>query len=228
MFAFLDVPVSGAYQLVTLLAAVVDPALAIVAFTVLVRLLLHPLARAAARGERSRAALAPQVRELQRKHGKDKERLQRELTALYRDSGSSMFAGCLPMLVQLPFFMVMYRLFSSTALNGHANDLLGRTLFGSPLGLHWFSAPADPVFLVLFAALAVVAWFSMRLLARSSDPSQPVPGAALLRLLPFGSVLGAAFIPLAAGVYLLTTTAWATAERAYLRRNTSEGAVVAR
>lgn len=213
MFTLLDVPVSGAYHLVMTLAGVLNPALTIVAFTIAVRLTLHPLARAAVRGEASRSALAPQAKELQRKYGKDRERLGRELSALYRTAGTSMFAGCLPMLVQIPFFIVMFRLFSTTTVGGAPNALLDRTLFGSPLGLHWSTAPGDPVFLVLFAALAVVAFCSVRLMKRSA-----VAAPSLLRLIPYGSVLGAAIIPLAAGVYLLTTTALATAERAYLRR----------
>ena len=186
----------------------------IVLFTIVVRLLLHPLARAAARGERARAALAPKVRELQRKHGKDRERLQREMVALYRKSGTSMFAGCLPVLVQIPFFIVMFRLFSLGTVAGGSNELLGMTLFGTPLGMHALVALGNPVFLVLFAALAVVAWCSARLMRKSAGPEVP----AVMRLLPYGTLVGAAVIPLAAGIYLLTTTAWATAERAYLRR----------
>ncbi|GAA2936361.1 hypothetical protein GCM10020221_35140 [Streptomyces thioluteus] len=51
-------------------------AAAIVVLTLCVRLALHPLARSAARGERARTALAPQLAELRRKHGKNPERLQ--------------------------------------------------------------------------------------------------------------------------------------------------------
>ena len=213
LFAIFDVPVAGAYHLVLGIAGVLNPALAIVLFTIGVRLLLHPLARAAARGERARAGLAPKVRALQEKYGKNRERLQRELAALHRAEGTSMFAGCLPVLVQIPFFIVMYRMFSVPVAAGEPNALLARTLFGTPLGAH---ASLSPVFFGLVAALAVVAWCSARLMKRTAGPE--VPGANLLRLLPYGSALAALVIPLAAGIYLLTTTAWATAERAYLRR----------
>lgn len=208
MFAVFDVPVAGAYHVVLLVAGVLHPALAIVLFTIAVRLLLHPLARAAARGERERAALAPKIRALQDKYGSNRERLGRELAALHQKEGAALFAGCLPMLVQIPFFIVMYRLFSTGTVAGGANDLLARTLFGTQLAAH---ASLTPVFLVLIAALAGVAWCSTRL-------TRDVPGPAVLRLLPYGSVLAALVIPLASGIYLLTTTAWATAERAYLRR----------
>jgi YidC/Oxa1 family membrane protein insertase len=42
--------------------------------------------------------------------------------------------------------------------------------------------------------------------------------AALGRVLPYFTVVVAAFVPLAAGVYLLTTTAWTLAERAFVQR----------
>jgi YidC/Oxa1 family membrane protein insertase len=103
-------------------------------------------------------------------------------------------------------------LFSATTIGGAPNELLQRTLLGSPLGTHWLAAPGNPLFFVLFAGLAVVAWCSARMISRNAE----VPG--LMRMMPYGSIIGAAVIPLAAGVYLLTTTAWATAERAYLRR----------
>jgi YidC/Oxa1 family membrane protein insertase len=44
------------------------------------------------------------------------------------------------------------------------------------------------------------------------------PGAGLVRWLPFGTVVVAAFVPLAAGIYLLASTAWTVGERVTLRR----------
>jgi YidC/Oxa1 family membrane protein insertase len=213
MFGILDAPVDGAYHLVMALSGLLAPALTIVLFTVLVRLMLHPLARAAVRGEKARAGLAPKISELRKKYGKNRERLAQEITRLQQSAGTSMFAGCLPLLVQFPFFIVMFRLFNTTTVAGHPNVLLTETLFGTSLGAHVSMAP---VFLALFAMLAVVAWCSARLARRTITPD--TPGAGLMRLLPYGTLLGATVLPLAAGLYLLTTTAWATAERAYLRK----------
>jgi len=229
-----DVPVSGAYHLVTWLSELVQPALgepsaacAIVLFTACVRLLLLPLARSAARGERTRAVLLPQAQQLRERHRDNPERFQRELKKLQQESGATMLAGCLPMLAQAPFFMVMYRLFSSTEIGDQGNSLLGHTLLGAPLGQHWLDAlhlsglfgGPSLVFLCLFALLAVVAFASSRWQARMAERSgSQAPGGTLLRLLPFGTVLFAGVVPLAAGLYLLTTTTWAVVERATLRR----------
>ncbi|HEU5471665.1 MAG TPA: membrane protein insertase YidC [Actinophytocola sp.] len=208
MFALFDVPVAGAYHVLLAIVDVLGPVPAILVFTVAVRLLLHPLARAAARGDRVRQELAPRMAELKRKYGKDPDRMRREVARLHQESGGSMFAGCLPLLAQLPFFFVMFRLFSTGTVAGGPNALLGHTLFGTPLAAH--ASAAHPVFLLLFAVLAALAWWSTRLL--------PKEAPAALRLVPYGSVLGAAVLPLAAGIYLCTSTAWGVAERAYLRR----------
>ncbi|TCO55074.1 YidC/Oxa1 family membrane protein insertase [Actinocrispum wychmicini] len=209
MFGFLDVPAQGAYHLVSWLAGATGVTLAIVLFTISIRLMLHPLARMAVRGEKTRAALAPQVTKLREKHKRNPERLQRELMSLYQKEGTSAFAGCLPVLLQLPFFMVMYRLFSATTINGAPNDLLARTLFGAPLGSHFLTS-GSVVFVVLFAALLVVGWFSSR--------AMPAESPRFLRLMPFGTSLAVGVLPLAAGIYLATTTTWTVIERFYLRR----------
>ncbi|MEV7778732.1 YidC/Oxa1 family membrane protein insertase [Kitasatospora sp. NPDC088351] len=216
VFALFDPAVGLAHDVVSALAGLLPTALAIVLFTVCVRLALHPLARAAARGEKARARLAPQVAELNRKHKGKPEKLQAALAELYRKEKASPFAGCLPMLVQLPFFSVMYRLFTTP------NDLLGHTLFGVPLGLHVHGAtgPAQlAVFGVLYAGLAAVAYVGFRR-ARRAAAAQPTPqpGAAFLPYLSFGTVLFASLVPLAAAIYLLTTTTWSAAERAWLHR----------
>ncbi|MFE1412917.1 YidC/Oxa1 family membrane protein insertase [Streptomyces sp. NPDC058746] len=181
-------------------------AAAIVLFTVLVRLALHPLSRAAFRG-------------------------------------ATPAAGCLPMLLQLPVFFLMYQAFSS------GDELLRERLIGVPLGARWGDALGEGgllgaqglVFLGLFAAIGVVAaWSAVR--GRRAAAAAPAPvlpasgkgagaGPALsaeqqaamrklggvLPLLSFGTLITAAVVPLAAGLYLLTTTAWSVAERAWLQ-----------
>jgi YidC/Oxa1 family membrane protein insertase len=224
LFAVFDVPVSGAYHAVEALAGLTTTTAAIVCFTVFARLLMHPLTRAAVRGEKARAALAPQLKESQEKYRKDPQKLLDEQLELHREAGVSMFAGILPMLVQAPFLMVMYRLFSAQTISGEPNWLLGQTLFGTPLGSHWLgSFGHTPVFLALFALMTLVAWLTTRWQAHRAERSGALDGpfVKLLRLLPYGTVLAAAVLPLATGIYLLTSATWTLAERALLYREPS-------
>ena len=233
MSSFLGVPVGAAYHLVSGLTGILTPVLgglaavaAIVVFTMAVRLLLIPLSLRALRGQAAQARLAPQLVELRRRYGKQPERLQREMAALYKREGTSMFAGFAPLLLQWPFLSVMYLLFRSPTVGGTANTLLTRDLFGVPLGAHWLSG-AGPlglasaqgvIFVGLFALLAGLCWLSARLgrlmTARATgiSPAAGRPGL-LVRALPYLTVVIAAFAPLAAGIYLLTTLVWSLAER---------------
>jgi YidC/Oxa1 family membrane protein insertase len=236
MFSLLGLPIDAAYHLVSALAGALAPlpaglaaAAAIVAFTILVRLLVMPLGYYAFRGQRAQARLAPRVQELYRRHSKEPERLQRELSALYAGEGAGMFSGCLPALLQIPFFTVVYRLFLSGTVGGNPNVLLQQRLLGAPLGSHWLTG-AGPwssqglVFAALFGLLVLVAWLSTRAARRWAGTSRPAATqqtgvmGALLRVLPFATVVVAAIVPLAAGLYLLTTTAWTAAERAVFHR----------
>lgn len=250
MSAFPGVPVDAAYHLVTLFASLLTPLLgglaaaaAIAGFTMALRLLLLPLSYRAMRGMAAQARVAPQAQALRRKHVGQPERLQRELAALYRAEGTSMFAGCLPALAQWPVLSVLYLLFRSPRIAGTPNTLLTHRLFGAPLASYWLGG-AGPfstqgaVFAGLFVLLAVIGWLSARMARRlnAADPGGPPragglsraggPGAgwaaaALARVLPFATVAVAAFAPLAAGLYLVTSTAWTLAERAVLGRSSA-------
>ncbi|BCM67156.1 MULTISPECIES: YidC/Oxa1 family membrane protein insertase [Streptomyces] len=212
-------------------------AAAIVLFTALVRLLVHPLSRAAARGRRAQAALQPRIAELRRKHAKDPQRLQQAVLELHTREKVSPLSGCLPSLLQLPAFFLLYHLFSSSTIGGESNGLLGHRLLAAPLGGHWTDAladggmfgPAGLVYLGLFAVVAAVATVNYRR-GRRLTAAQPAPvGAggevpglgAVTRVMPFLSfftLVTVAVVPLAAALYVVTSTAWSSAEQALLSR----------
>ena len=222
MSSFLGVPVDAAYHLVSGLTGILTPVLgglaavaAIVAFTMAVRALLMPLSLRALRGQAVQARLAPQLVALRQRYAKEPERLQREMSELYKREGTSVFAGFAPLLLQWPFLSVMYLLFRSPAVGGTANTLLTHDLLSVPLGTHWLSGagPASAqgvVFLGVFALLAGLCWLAARLGQRMTAAGRP---GLLLRVLPYLTVVIAAFAPLAAGIYLLTSLAWSLAER---------------
>jgi YidC/Oxa1 family membrane protein insertase len=246
MSSLLSAPLGVAYDFVLVLAHVLAPVTgglatvaAIIVFTMAVRLLLSPLTFFAMRGQASMAAMQPRVQELRARYAKQPERLQTELTALYREQGGGMLAGCLPLLLQLPFFSIMYRLFLSGTIDGRRNSLLSHDLFGAPLGSHWLTGagPASVqglVFLGLFALLAVVNLLAVRAARPApSTPGGPAPAAAagdamgvLTKVMPFMTVVIAAFVPLAAGLYLLTSASWTAIERRVLRRSATPAPAV--
>jgi YidC/Oxa1 family membrane protein insertase len=238
MSGFLGVPVGAAYHLVFALTHLLTPvagglaaAAAIVLFTAGIRLVICPLSLRALRGQAAMARLAPQVQALRTRHRRQPERFQRELAALYKREGTSPFASILPLLVQWPFLSVMYLVFRSATVSGAQNRLLSDGLFGVPLGAHWLSGAGllsvhDALFLAVFAILAAVCWLSARLARRAAPaaapagPSDSKAAGLLTRVLPYVTVVIAAFAPLAAAIYLLTTVAWTFAERRLFLRRT--------
>jgi YidC/Oxa1 family membrane protein insertase len=247
MTSLFGVPVDAAYHLVSGFTRFLTPALgglavvtAIIAVTIIIRLLLMPLSLRAFRGQLAMARLAPQLQALRQRYGKQPERLQREMTALYKREGTSMFGGFAPLLLQAPVLSVVYLLFRSTQIGGKPNTLLGHDLLGVPLGAHWLSGAGalsaqGLVFAGLFVLLAGLCWLSARLARLMSvQPAAAAPGGtgqaaglgALTRLLPYLTVVFAAFVPLAAGIYLFVSTAWSLAERRLFRRITAAAPAV--
>ena len=151
---------AGLSSLLEPLAGASAAALAVVLVTLLVRALLIPVGVSQAKAEQTRARLAPRLRELQRRHKKNPERLQKEMLELYRSENTSPFAGMLPVLAQAPVVGILYTLFIRPDIAGHANDLLTHDLFGAPLGTSLVSAvfggTATPETLLVFGALIAV------------------------------------------------------------------------
>lgn len=232
--AILDAAYSGLLALDRLLEPLAGDAAAaasVVLVTLLVRAALIPAGIAQARAEQNRSRLAPRLRELQRRHARDRERLQRETMKLYADEGVSPFAGCLPMLAQAPVLAVVYALFAFAAIAGHPNALLAEQLLGVPLGTSLVAAlaggTATVATLVVFAALtavivatAEVTRRAFRLPAADASDASPLAGATgrLAGALPFTTAIVALFVPLAAALYLATTVVWTLVQRILLRR----------
>jgi YidC/Oxa1 family membrane protein insertase len=203
-------------------------AVAIVVFTVAVRLLLLPFSYYALRGQLAQSRLAPQLQALRQRHRRDPDRLTREVRALYRANGTSMFAGYLPLLLQWPLLSVVYLLFRSGTIGGAPNSLLHHHLFSALLGAHWLTIPGPlsaqgAVFAALFALLILVGYLTVRVSRRLFPAPSPAAATAspppwLARLTPLATVVFAAFLPLAGVLYLLTTTTWTLLERRVLPR----------
>ena len=242
MSSLLGVPVDAAYHVVSGFTGILTPVLgglaavaAIIAFTMAVRVLLMPLSLRALRGQAVQARLAPQLQALRQRYAKQPERLQREMSALFKREGTSLFAGITPLLLQWPVLSVMYVLFRSPQVGGKPNTLLSHDLFGVPLGMHWLGGvgPASlqgAVFLGVFALLAVLCWLSSRLgrlmtAQASGGLTAPTGTGLLVKVLQYLTVVIAAFAPLAAGIYLLTSLAWSLAEREFFRRSAVASAV---
>src|SRR5438105_10185014 len=80
----------------------------IVVLTVIVRMLLVPLAVKQIHSMQNMQRFAPQMKELQRKYKDDKQRQQEELMKFYRENNINPAASCLPLVAQIPVFLGLY------------------------------------------------------------------------------------------------------------------------
>ena len=82
--------------------------LAIILFTIVVKLILLPLNIKSQKAMRKQQKIQPIIAQLQAKYANDKEKLQREMMKVYKDNNVSMAGGCLPMLIQMPILIGLY------------------------------------------------------------------------------------------------------------------------
>lgn len=81
---------------------------AIIVFTILIKVVTFPLTLSQMRGMQAQKNLQPKIQELQKKYGKDREKMAQEQMKLYREAGVNPLSGCLPLLVQMPILFALY------------------------------------------------------------------------------------------------------------------------
>lgn len=109
--------------------------LAIIVLTLLVRLLMHPLTSKQMKSMEKMQKLQPQLKVLQEKYADDKDELNRQTMALYQENKINPASGCLPLIIQLPIFILLYGvLYDLTKQANFTNvTFLGVNLGGSVL-----------------------------------------------------------------------------------------------
>ncbi len=99
-----------------------DLGIAIIVLTVVIRLILYPLSKKAIASQKSISKLQPKIKEIQKKY-KNKEEQAKAMMELYKEYKINPMAGCLPLLIQFPILIALYRVFI-TGLNSDKFNLL--------------------------------------------------------------------------------------------------------
>jgi YidC/Oxa1 family membrane protein insertase len=86
----------------------------IIVFSIIIKILLHPLTKKQMQSMRKMQKLQPMMTELREKHKDDPQKMNREVMRLYQDYGVNPASGCLPMLPQLPILIALFTVFRST------------------------------------------------------------------------------------------------------------------
>lgn len=100
---------------------------AIIAFTIIIKIITFPLTLTQMRGMQAQKELQPKIQELQKKYGKDREKLSKAQMELYQEAGVNPLSGCLPLIIQMP---ILFGLYSALIVLG--NELRGQGFFWIP------------------------------------------------------------------------------------------------
>lgn len=100
-----------------------DFGVAIIALTLLTKFVFYPLTAKSIKAQKTIQELAPQLKEIQEKHKKDKQKQAQETMAFYKKNKISPFAGMLPLLIQLPILFALFRIITNIFNDGALNLL---------------------------------------------------------------------------------------------------------
>jgi YidC/Oxa1 family membrane protein insertase len=212
--------------------------LSIIGLTLVIRAALIPLFVKQIKSSRNMQLIQPKVRELQKKYGHDRERLAQETMKLYRESGTNPFASCLPILMQMPIFLALFRLIDQAAQNpGETRGLMTEQLnhnFGDAVFL---GARISETFLgtdsitvrilaaVLVIAMTATTFTTQRQLMSKNMPSDAMSGPyaqqqkMLLYVLPLVFGVGGIAFPIGVLFYWTTSNLWTMGQQFYVIRN---------
>ena len=181
--------------------------LAVLAFTIVVKLVFYPLANKSYRSMGKMRVLAPKVQEIRERHSEDRMAMNQAMMALYKEEKVNPAAGCLPVLLQIPVFFALYKVLFVTIEMRHAPFFGWITDLSAPdptsvfnlFGLMPFSVDFLPPFLQLGAwpiMMGLSMWLQMRLNPTPPDPVQarifqfmPIIFTFLLATFPAGLVI---------------------------------------
>ncbi len=203
-------------------------ALSIIGLTVVIRAALIPLFVKQIKSSRNMQLLQPRVRELQKKYGHDRERLAQEQMALYKETGTNPLASCLPLIVQMPIFLALFRLLDRAAhgekrgilTDAQVQSLSQAKIFGARIADTFTGAGGDSALEVrLLAAVLVVAmtattFLTQRQLMTKNMPADALTGPyaqqqkILLYVLPVVFAVGGIAFPIGVLLYWTTSNLW--------------------
>ncbi|MGO8857727.1 MAG: membrane protein insertase YidC [Steroidobacteraceae bacterium] len=164
---------------------------AIIIVTALIKLLFYPLSQASGRSMAKMRAIAPRMKQIQETYKDDREKLGRAMMELYKREKINPLAGCLPMVVQIPFFISFYWVLLESVEMRQAPFLL------------WINdlSSRDPYFVLpLLMGGAMFAQFKL-------NPAPPDPmQAKIMQFMPLVMTAMMAWFPSGLVLYWLTNT----------------------
>jgi len=197
---------------------------AIICLTIIVRALLFPVAQRQFASMASMRKVQPKLKALQERHKDDKPRLQQEMMQLYKTEKVNPLAGCLPIFIQMPIFIALYKVLMLSIEMRHQPFTLWIKDLSAPdpltpvnlFGYLPFQPPGMLHLGVLAILLGITMWLQFRMNPAQMDPAQQ----QIMGFMPWMMMLF--FAPLAAGLqlYYVMNNLLSLAQQQYLYART--------
>jgi len=199
--------------------------IAIVLITLAIRALFFPLANFSFRSMAKMKAVTPEMTRLKELHKDDKVKLQQEMMALYRKEKINPAAGCLPVLIQIPFFFAIYKmLFISLEMRhqpffGWIQDLSAAdpTTIFNLFGLIPWSPPSFMIIGIWPILMGASMWVQQKLNPAPTDPIQ----AKIFAFFPLFLTIILASFPSGLVVYWTINNILTIAQQWVINKNTT-------
>jgi YidC/Oxa1 family membrane protein insertase len=171
-------------------------AIAIIVFTVLIRLITYPLTVQQQKSAKAMQAMQPQLQALQKKYAKDKETLNKETMKLYQEAGINPLGGCLPMLLQFPIFIGLYQVILLVMavnplqlfnLSKHLYPFLPQLVSLLPLNNRflWLDLGLPDPFYLLPILVVITTWWQQKVMTPpSADPQSQAMNRQMALMMP--------------------------------------------
>jgi len=196
-----------------------DFGIAVIALTVLIRILIYPAMIQSIRSQKQLQEIQPKIQEIQKKYKDDKQKQAKETMVLYQKQKVNPFSGCLPLLIQLPILIALFLVFRT--LQGGLDSVELSSLYS------FISSPgniAEPMFLGLInlanphfglaIAAGIVQFFQTKMMTPKTKKTELKEGIGqfsqmmqkqMLYFFPFFTVLILWRLPAAIGIYWIVT-----------------------
>ncbi len=228
--------INGLYFLLAIFHTVFrDWGLAIIGLVFLVRTCLHPITKKSQVNMAKMSKMSPEIERLKKKHGDNKDELNKAMMQFYKTQGATPILGCLPMLLQMPIWIALYSSLQNTFELRQSPFLWGFTwikdlahpdrLFyfpTTPLNLYFFHVDAINVLPVL---LGVVSWIQAKVMRQQQPPPSTPEQAQQQKMMQWMTLMLPVILyngPAGLNLYIMTSTTFGIIESKIIRKHIKE------
>ena len=214
----------------------------IIALVIVIRIILIPLFVKQIKSQRALTALAPHMKEIQKKYKDDRQKQSEEMMKLYKEHKTNPFASCFPILAQAPIFFALFTVLNGISQNKPHGLLKGEYLlsaqdasfFGAPLSgtfLGSSDATTKLITVILILFMSATTFTTQRQLMVKGMPKMDASNNMMLQqqkimlyLFPVIFAVTGVNFPIGVLIYWSTTNLWTWGQQFYvIKRNPTPG-----